>query len=461
MSFFPTPPIYAGIDLKHTSAHVAYLRKTRKGWEIVRLESFAQGEPVKLLDMSTTISALPSQKTLVRSCEIRVKKERDLKAALDFQIEPLLPYPAEKAVIQAQPIEKKLNGTLITAFAVREDHLKSYLERLQNEGLEPEKITCVPYALAALSTLFPQRTSSQFIVHEGDDEITCVLVEKGKLLAARAFDSGPNFAKEVQKTILSFASTHKTKTFETILLLGKESEAIQGATGKTVLLPSTSAIAVSQEDLVRYGLAIGIALAAEGIDFRQKSFAYPHKWRQIKKPLIATIALALLLIGTVAGFGQIALQHKKQAAAHAYFSLLKAERRSLEEAASLTTSEEYKNALNNLENEVRARPDTFPLHPAIPKVREFLAWLSTQAAINVDSLHYAMVKRPDFSHTKDHYKVKVELEFSATHPKDANAFHDLLVSPNSFLDSKEEVQWTAGKGKYRATFYLKDKTRYS
>lgn len=459
MSLFPAPQSFSGIDFSENSIHAAVLRKTRKGIELVHLKTFSPHEPVNLLDASTLITALPSRSTLVRSCELRIKREKDLKAALDFQIEPLLPYSADKAIIQSQLVEKKVDSSRLTAFAARLDHIKTHLEKLHQKGVEPEQITCVPYALAALSTLFHQTASAQFIVHLGEKEVTCVLVEKGKLLASRAFDRKRDLGIEVQKTILSFSSSHKTKEFEAIILLGKGSEEIQKATGKTVLFPSTSAFPLTQEELIRYGLAIGIALAGDGINFRQKSLVYPHRWRRIKKPLAGCITLSLLLVGTLFGLGKIAIKEQKESIQKAYLSLFETEAEPVETLP--TTSDEYLVSLHELEKKVLARPDTFPLLPGIPTVRELLTWFSTQPAIEIKSLDYNMVKRPDFSHKKEHYKVKIELEFSAEDARAANGFHELLVSPNPFVDPQEEIKWIAGKGKYRTTFYLKDKTRYT
>jgi len=35
-----------------------------------------------------------------------------------------------------------------------------------------------------------------------------------------------------------------------------------------------------------------------------------------------------------------------------------------------------------------------------------------------------------------------------------------LITSNDFVDPKGEIKWTATKGKYRTSFYLKDKTIY-
>jgi len=459
MSFFPTPPVYIGMDVNTQNTHVAQLRKSRKGWEVMYLKTYSPNEHLNLLDRGTVVSSLPSRETLVRTCELHVKKEREIKAALAFHLEPQLPYSAEQAVLQFQSIKKKVKGTVLTAFSVRSDHLENHLKHLNEKGIKPEKVVCTPYALAMLTTLFPQTNSPQFLVYEGKEEITCVLVEQGKLLAARAFDHKSNLGTEIQKTILSLSSTHKTKKIESILFIGKRGESIQQATGKKVVFPSIPLLPISQEEIACYGLAIGIALAADKkMDFRQNAFTYARTWTQVKKPLIVCVALSILLIGSLFSFSHSALRQQKQAVKQAYLSLIQEKEIS---SSLLKTPEDYLLSLSQFEKKVRARPDTFPLLPIIPKVEEVLAWLSTQPSIDIDTFHYTMVKRPSFSHKKERYKIKVNLEFFAKDLDAANAFHNLLLSPCKWIDPKEKVEWIIGKGKYRASFYLKDKTRYN
>lgn len=460
MSFFPKQPIFIGIDLTETNTHLASVRKNKGGWEITSLKSLPKEEALLLLDPAEiTVTALPSLETLVRSCLIHIKRERDLKAALSFQIEPLLPYPADRAIIQSQSIEKRENGTSLTVFSVRSDHLQGHLDRLLTRGFEPQRVTCVPLALAALTTFLSQTNGVQFLVYEGEKEVTCLLVEEGKLLASRAFDRSYPIGTEVQKTILSFSNTHKEKKIETILLIGQKSEPIQKATHKTVVFPTAPSL--SQEELIRYGLAIGMAIADETINFRQKNFTYPHKWRLVKKPLLIGSTLAAILTLALCGLTQVALKNKKNTIENAYDALVKSEGVLGNQKSPLTTPESYHAALSLLEKKVQERPKTFPLLPTTPNVREFLAWLSTQNSIDIDQIRYSMVKRPDFSQPKERYKIKVELHFSTPSPQIATAFHEVLKGSPLLLDPKEGVQWSGTKGKYQAIFYLMDRTTYS
>lgn len=474
MSFFPKRPYYIGIETDGQVCKAAMLRKNRTSWEVILLKEFPLLENVNPLDMfpkdGVILTAVSSQEVLVRSCDMQLKKEKDVFAALDFHVEPLLPYPVERAVCQAQIVKQHENGTSLTAFAVRKDHLQTHLEKMRR--IEPEQVTCVPYALAALSGLLPPAAAPVLLIHVSSSEVTCVLVEGGKLLASRAFAREQDLKKEICKTVLSFSSSLKEKRLSTIFLLGADpalSDDIQEATGVSVLFPFIPSLGLSQEEISRFGLAIGIALSHDGVDFRQKEFACDRNWKRLKKPCLVYFSLMLLLTGSLFAYEQITSASKKSAVHQAVVSLFKDEGKEVETNGFASTPYSYKQLLYKLEKEVESRPDTFPLYPILPKVQDLMAWISYQpqfaskegAVIAIESLQYSMVKRPDFSNKKEHYKVKIDLEISAKTPQAARQFYDILNTSNTFVDAKEEVQWSTAKGKYRAVFYLQDKTRYT
>jgi type IV pilus assembly protein PilM len=131
--------------------------------------------------------------------------------------------------------------------------------------------------------------------------------------------------------------------------------------------------------------------------------------------------------------------------------------------------------INYLEKDLQAIPDIFPLLPNIPKVSDVLAWLSTlhiqigkkskgelpnAQSIQIENFNYTLVKRPEQNKKQEKYLVKVEIEFTSPTPKQAREFHDALIAPNNFVDPKGEVKWNTSHGRYRASFYLKDRTVY-
>ncbi len=438
-AFFPKRPVYVGID--GTTLSSVQIRAARKGWEVLSLSDRIVSRDAVL------ISALPPREVLVRHTKMQVKKRKELLAALSFQIEPLLPYPIENAILQAEPAAR---GNHVTVFATRIDMVERHLETLREEGIEPERVTCTPYALAALSKTFEFADSPLFLVHEGRELVTCILVDRGNLIAARAFDRSEEIGLEVHKTALSFAAAHRLP-IEAVYLIGKGREAIGKATNKEVRTPR--ALGLRIDELEEHAVALGAALSATGPDFRQKTLVYPYQWRRIKKPLTTFFLCTALLIGSCYGWSKVSfeMQQKKIAALFTYLS----------ETPPPTSAQGYLQKLNGIEQTIRAEPELYPLVPNLPTVHELLGWLTAlEPKIEITSLNYKMVKRPDLSHPKQHYQVKVDVEFTAKSPAEATAFHEELLAPNPIINASQEISWQTGKGKYRTSFFLKDKTRY-
>jgi type IV pilus assembly protein PilM len=467
---------FLGVDIRKASLRFAAVRKKGRQWMITSLKEIA-GETHHLplfaqrFKDEILISALPTREVLMRPCDIPLKKPKDIFAALNFHVEPLLPYPLEKAVIQAQVAAPLENATLLNIFSIRKDHLASHLELLKGLRLEPEIVTTRLHALAALSSLLPQTNAPFLIFHEGEEEFSLVFVEKGSLLAARSIDPKKDWESEIQKTLLSFSSSYKNKAFEAIYFFGKDlalKNLLQTESGKPVLFPSSPLITLTQEEWIHFGLAIGTALAHQEINFRQKEFAYPYKFKRLKKPLATYFALSMALTGAVCFFSELTLSQKKQEIQEAYQGLIKSEKISSQQNKVLETAEDYSFLLTAIEKEVKSRPETFPLHPQVPKVKEVLCWLTAltkqqgegSPALVIESLHYYMIKRPDFSHKQEHYKVRVDLEFTVKDPSAARAFQEAIKNAHSLVDSSEEIQWLPAKNKYKASFFLKDKTKY-
>jgi type IV pilus assembly protein PilM len=110
----------------------------------------------------------------------------------------------------------------------------------------------------------------------------------------------------------------------------------------------------------------------------------------------------------------------------------------------------------------------------VPRASDVLAWLSTNPhivgteldkadksnRIQLESFSYKLVKRPEQNKMREKYQARVELEFSTQTPRFAREFHDYLLSSNDFVDPKGDVKWSSERGRYRASFFLKDKTLY-
>lgn len=275
-------------------------------------------------------------------------------------------------------------------------------------------------------------------------------------------------------------------------------QAISKAIGKPILsLEVPLSLSLTEEEARYYAVPIGLALTAlpgatEQINFRQKDLAYPHPWKRLRMPIASYIALCGLLALCTYLFGQAYLGLKEDTIRQNYVSLVAGLKKDYNEVEKKNEStagleqssgnaispkslsmDQINSRLDKLEIEVAAAPNTIALFPNTPKVSDILAWLgshpqitmsddsdNSSTQIHIDLFNYKMIKRPELTKPREKYQVQVEIDFSTSSPRAARLFYDSLIAPNDFVDPKVEVKWTATSGKYRVSFFLKDKTIY-
>lgn len=505
-------------------------------------------ENVNLLDMTEEgrkfrqnaqknliVTALPSDEVLIRTLDIKLKKDRDIDAVLAFQAEPLLPYPVENAVLDRITQGQNAEGTQITLVAARKDYIKQHLEQWEALAIIPDVISCVPAALASFSKLVTTSNAPHIVLHLGNVQTTCALVKEGKLIAAQScptgvnsltrlialgtgtidfakltqgvnpelFEAVDNWRREITRLLYALSKLVKDVDVSDLLIAGEGAEFLNLGSElckdahRKILTPETPPnFSISQDQLQRFAVPIGAALSGlentkDQINFRQQEFSHPHPWRQLKIPLAAYFALCALLALSFYAYGQSNIRNQETQLRQEYADLLTTMNKSYpafekefaaknpafrttEEGIPLLntlTPEMITHRLQYLHKDLKESPDSFPLFPNTPRVSDLLAWLSAHPIVTgqskdspgplqIDSLSYTMVKRPELKKKQEKYQVKVELEFSSPTPTLAREFHDALIAPNDLVDPKGEVKWSSNKGKYRASFFLKDKTAY-
>lgn len=310
--------------------------------------------------------------------------------------------------------------------------------------------------------------------------------------------------KEVAKMGFALAKECKSGSIEGIAVTGEAAEwhGLSQILVRPLNLPLLTCAPVGEylsSDLHYYAVPIGLALSSlpgrpQGIDFRQQESAYPYPWRRLKIPLALYFTSILLLTLSFYFFGQLYLRDQENEIKQTYIDLLATIKKSHEDfetsflaknprahdafhgeipAIEQLKQEDFPQRLAFLQKELQATPDSFPLFPNTPRVSDVFAWLSQHPAVislddegnqqtklQIDNFSYIMVKRPQQGKKQEKYQVKIEIEFTSPTPKLAREFHDALITPNDWVDPKSEVKWNANRGKYKTSFFLKDKTTY-
>jgi type IV pilus assembly protein PilM len=310
--------------------------------------------------------------------------------------------------------------------------------------------------------------------------------------------------KEIVKMSYALAKELRGEAIEAIAVTGEASEweGLSQLLVHPLLLPALDPDehpVYSKKELLSHAVPIGLALGSSPaepnlVDFRQEELGYPHPWKRLIKPMGIYFGLILLLSFSFYFFSQQYLLYQEDLLREKYIGFLASIHKSheqLELAFKAKNSKDVDLAHYNippikeikqddlserllfLQKELQASPDSFPLFANIPRVSDILAWLSQhpsvafldengnlQTRLQIENLNYMMVKRPQQGKKQDKYQVKIELEFSSPTPKWAREFHDALIAPNDWVDPKGEVKWSSNRGKYKTSFFLKDKTSY-
>lgn len=252
----------------------------------------------------------------------------------------------------------------------------------------------------------------------------------------------------------------------------------------------------SAMELQNYAIPLGLALGSlptvpHPINFRQHELSFPYPWQRIKKNLALYFVAMFCLTAAFYLFSHASITSQEDQMKQEYLDLLGKMNKSYVQFESNYLSknptekkdeelvpieklnrEELEHRLAYLQRDLLATPDSFPLHANIPRVSDLLAWLSQhptvvgapesngEPRIQIDNFNYILVKRPMLGKKNDKYQVKVEMEFTSSTPKWAREFHDALIAPNDWIDAKNEVKWSSNRGKYKTSFFLKDKTHY-
>lgn len=468
------------------------------------------------------VSSVEATDVLVRQIHLEVTKEREIEQTLQFQIEPLLPFPVDEAILDHALLTRNKEGAEVAVLTVPKERLRAHLDRMTAGGVNPERTSCIPAALAALLFRIMPSAEAQGVVYLGDEATTCAIVRQGRVLGCRAvacgakqlmegahagevdfalFDPSAGFRlyqraealrSEVARAFFALTSQDKGGSIIGQIFLTGVIDSLRNFDNflshaleiPFVRLPEHSPFCSPLGDITRFAVPLGLALQAlplrtPRIDFRKGEFAYPRPWRRLQRPLIIYFCLCLVLAIGLLAVGAAMRARKQLALNHEYETLSQRAREilppeSLPKGSLQRGPAAIAEATRSVELSLKHLPQTHPLLPKVPRVSDVLAWLSThprlvqidphegahQVQIHLQGFRYALVSYPTPKRPLDHYQVRVDLEFTAENPTLARELHDALLEPNEFIDLKNEVKWSQSRGLYRVSFFLKDRTDY-
>jgi type IV pilus assembly protein PilM len=455
-----------------------------------KVDALLENQKVKWLDQEedlsrylVTIILNRNTPLLVRSLNFPLKKEGEIDKALPHEVEGLFPTPQGEIVYDRITLPLEGGKRKVTLLLTTKEGLQETLSPFQETGIEPEVVTAPPVALALAASFLSPVSAPRGVLYIDDQEGFFIVEQGGYLLGSVRLDL------PLQKGSITRAIGALTRELGTPLVR----EILTFSEIKNLDIPSTyirispsPSLGLTDEELNKFILALGGALNSlvdtqGGIDFRMRVLPASLPWKRAMQPLAyfggaLLFALISLIIAGNAYLSWKGDQLKEEWAQT--LSLLGKSEAIFEENYSEKTGypkialadlkpDQIATRAAFLQKELNTTPLLFPLHPNLPRVSDLLAWLASLSEVNgeegrleIVSLYYTLLKRPEMEKKQEKYQVKVDLEFTTPSPKWAREFHDFLINPNPFVDSKGEVKWNVSKGSYKTSFLLKDQTSY-
>lgn len=317
------------------------------------------------------VTGLEGCDVLVRTLTLPLTKEKDIEASYAFQAEPLLPYPADQAILTRQTIAQNAENSTLTLLSAHKELLQKHVELWQQFKIEPEKIGCIQSALCQFSRSYIAGDKLHLILHMNDKWTTCILIKEGKLIAANSIQEGldplkialkehsneslseekidfsnsletsPSLfeaVKRLQQTVVkvcyALMKESKGETIEGVVLTGEllrfnhlENRLIEKLNLPLLYCSEDTSDSFSPLEKQQYAVPIGLAIGAlqnNSIDFRQQELTFPHPWRRLTVPLAGYFASMILLTTIFYFFGQSYLHYEEDKLKQEYVDLLTA-----------------------------------------------------------------------------------------------------------------------------------------
>lgn len=313
----------------------------------------------------SVITCLPTSVAIFKTLKLPFTSAEKIKMVVDYEIEPLLPFSLEDAVIDFIIISTNPedSSSQVLVVAVQNQYIAQHLELFALAGINPELITIDTIALYNLFARIPyyaHLTQGAVLFNIGSHDLTLTYIYAGQFKVARSISKGfadiakdiadktgkspgdvmehlirfgltptgdqavdkatttaiNNLLETVSFTITSFTSqTVPPATIEKIFLVGQAAEIkeLDQFMSKQLHIPTEpfNSMLLAQEKNITIvpkagvarvnSISLATALSDDSLFNLRQKEFAPDKQAQLKKQLIITFILLLGVLGTLIG----------------------------------------------------------------------------------------------------------------------------------------------------------------
>ena len=317
--------------------------------------------------------------------------------------------------------------------------LEKHLGACEILDVSPDWATAAPIALWRWAEWIFPKERSLLLCHSSEEKNTYVAISDGRLKGAQVG------SKKDLNRIVSFLG----------MKLGPDDPKPLVFSGTSAFAPEGMEAPENFAELQAYAIPLGLALDylskdKQKLQFLQGPYQPPQEIKTRKKQL-SLYAACCLGLALVMGLSSHLFLNKRETALKGELIAHYPQGRSSVGVQGLLS--QWKQSLAS-----QTRP--FPYLLSVPKVSDVLAWLSTHpqlllhTGIEIQKVHYSLVQYPKLQQAGLPTQAKVDLEFTASTPTAARAFHDALLRGEGPVDAKQKVAWTVHQNVYHTSFYL-------
>jgi hypothetical protein len=337
------------------------------------------------------VTGLEGACTLRRDLTLPLTSLRVIRKALAFQLEPLLPFNLDQAIIYPQ-LHTCKTKTWVAAWATTHPTVESHLEKWNSFGIDPDLVSSDKIALSRWASYFFPDEPQLVIINNS----LAIVLDQGRVVCAME-SPDPNRLRLFLK--------QKYPLFKWI----------------------------DQEQ----PFAVPIGLALEAFQKRPCQFRTSYSLRQKsrQRSLAKKIVTASLCLTTAVALFAITIFHSQEKKLKNQIARFYKPVTSIEESVDRFRRQ--------LLQEAKLHPPTLN-HPS---VQEVLSWLSAfTAPVDIVHLEYEL---------KTPARLQLSLDFQAKTPHDADQFVKQLQQTPTFVEPTCELKWTSHAQGYKLSFYLR------
>jgi general secretion pathway protein L len=294
---------------------------------------------------------LASHRTAVHRIPLPFRDRKKNEKVIKFEVEPLLPFPIDRVMVDSYCPEKKRNEKEALVFAVRKEDLGDQISLMKEAGLDPESMVPEGLALFWLARSLGITPGTGVLLDLGNEKTTMILWRDDSLFLVRSIPIGGEalvrssrqagqpsagecreepkkkggepamdaviapvlgrLAEEIWRTLFSHESLPQGRPMENIFLTGGGSllpgveQALEKHLHRPVVALELGAPPffflqeVPREHRPAMAVALGAALRgtfADGMNFRKEEFSSSRKAEKKRTRFRLLIVYAVLLV---------------------------------------------------------------------------------------------------------------------------------------------------------------------